>query len=145
VAGLQPGVPKIISVAELKDLATERGPIYWAGERDDTHIEATVTPEGGVYVRYLPDTVTAGSDDLYLTVGTYESVDGYDALAAANADEADVVLAESGAIITTFTSAPDSTYFAFPKTSFQVEVFSPESGQARSMTETGEIVLVPGQ
>lgn len=145
VAGLKPGVPTILSVGELKDLAADHGTVYWAGERPNTQIEVTVTTDGGTYVRYLPKGVPAGSKDEFLTIGTYSAVDGYSALSAAKKSQADVETSQSGAVIATFKSAPDSTYFAFPKTSFQVEVYSPVKGEARQLTESGSIGIVPGK
>lgn len=124
VEGRQPGVPTIMSLDEIHDLGAEKGPLYWAGPRDGVHYEVTVTSEGGTYIRYLPDDVEAGTKEHYLTVGTYASINGYDALAAAKQRDADVEVANSGAVIATFKSAALSTYFAFPKASFQVEVFS---------------------
>lgn len=145
VAGLKPGVPTIVSLGELKDLAADHGTVYWAGQRPNTQIEVTVTTDGGTYVRYLPKGVPAGSKDEFLTIGTYSAVDGYSALSAAKKSQADVELSKSGAVIATFKSAPDSTYFAFPKTSFQVEVYSPVKGEARQLTDSGSIGIVPGR
>lgn len=145
VSGLKPGVPTIVSLSELENIGAAQGPIYWAGDRPGTHFEVTVTTEGGIYVRYLPDNVQAGSKNRYLTVGTYEAVDGYDALAAAKKKDASVVVSRTGAVIATFHSAPDSTYFAFPKANFQVEVFSPVAGESRRLTESGAVRLVPGR
>lgn len=143
VDGLRPGVPTIVSLSQLEDMGAEQGPIYWAGPRAGTRYEVTVTDDGATYVRYLPDGVLAGSNNRYLTVGTYGSLDGYDALADAKKKDADIELSKTGAVIATFHSAPDSTYFAFPKADFQVEVFSPVAGQARQLTDSGAITLVP--
>lgn len=145
INGLQPGVAKIVSMDQLRDMAAERGPIYWAGERADTDYEVTVTPEGSTFIRYLPHGADVGTAQEYLTVGTYVSVDGYDALASANADDADVAVARSGAVIVTFHEAPKSTFFSFPKAGFQVEVFAPEPGQAQQMTELGLVTVVPSR
>lgn len=142
VPGLKPGVPTILSLKQLENLGAEQGPIYWAGPRDGTRYEVTVTTAGGTYIRYLPAGAKVGSTQEYLTVGTYASLEGYNALAAAKKRDADVVVSDSGAVIATFKSAPLSTYFAFPDGGFQVEVFSPVEGEARQLTESGAIGLV---
>lgn len=142
VIGLKPGVPKLVTIDELKDLGAEQGPIYWAGPRKGTKLEVTVTTQGGTYVRYLPEDAEVGTKDLYLTIGTYDSINGYNALAAAKKKDADVEVSKSGAVIATFKSAPKSTYFSFPEATFQVEVFSPKDKEARELTESGAIGLV---
>jgi len=145
VQGLKPGTPTILSMSQLESFAAAEGPVYWAGPRKGTNYEVTVTTAGAVYVRYLPEGVRAGSKNDYLTIGTYNAIDGYDALAAASSKDATVELSRTGAVIATFHSAPDSTYFAFPKADFQVEVFSPVAGQALELTESSAIGLVPGR
>jgi hypothetical protein len=144
VEGLKPGVPAIVSLSQLEDLAAEQGPLYWAGPRNGTHYEVTVTTDGGTYVRYVPIGAQAGAKTPYLTVGTYRAVNGYGALSKAKKTDADVVVARSGAVIATFHAAPASTYFAFPDAAFQVEVFAPLPGESRKLTESGAIRLVPG-
>jgi len=143
--GLRPGVPTIVSVSQLENLAAARGPIYWAGVRPGRRFEVTLTTRGGIYVRYLPKGVSAGSKHPYLTVGTYDFVNGYGALIGAKKRDAQVEVTRSGAVIATFHSAPDSTYFAFPTAAFQVEVFSPVAGQSRALTKSGDITLVPSR
>lgn len=143
VPGLRPGVPRIVSLSQLKSFAAEEGPIYWAGPRAGSEYEVTVTTDGSTFVRYLPHGVAAGSRRDFLTVGTYSAIDGYNALVTAKMRDADVNVGRSGAVIATFHSAPDSTYFSFPRASFEVEVFSPVAGQSRRMTESGQIRLVP--
>lgn len=140
--GLEPGVPTIVAESELTSLSADVGPVYWAGPREDVQYEVTATGDGSTFIRYLPTDVEAGSDDQFLTVGTYSAIDGYTALSSANEDDADVIKTDSGAVVVTFAEAPLSTYFAFPAGSFQVEVFSPEEGESRELTESGAIGLV---
>lgn len=143
VIGLRAGVPTIVSLSQLESVAAEKGPIYWAGPRPGSQYEITVGTDADAFVRYLPKGVSAGSTHDYLTIGTYTSIDGYDALAAAKMRGAAVQTSPTGALIVTFRSAPDSTYFAFPRSAFQVEVFSPVAGQSRHLTDAGDITLVP--
>lgn len=140
--GLKPGVPKILTAAQVRQLGAEDGPLYWVGERPGTKLEVTLTSRGGTYIRYLPDDAEVGTKQPYLTIGTYDAIDGYSGLAAAKKSDAEVVQGSNGAVIATFKSTPNSTYFAFPNGSFQVEVFSPNAGEARDLTDKGTVRLV---
>lgn len=136
------GVPTIVSPEQLKELAGVRYPLYWAGDRPGTQLELTVTARNGVFVRYLPASVSAGAPGKYLTIATYESIDGYDALRGASKRGADVGMAKSGAVIAVFKSRPLSTYFSFPSASFQVEVYSPRPGESERLTDDGDVQLL---
>jgi hypothetical protein len=141
---IQIGVPTIVTQAELESVAATHYPLYWAGERPDSEIELTLTSTGSAFVRYLPHGTTAGSTEKYLTIGTYYAVDGYPALAAVSEENGMTTRARNGAVIVTFNSDPLSTYFSFPSASFQVEVFSPEAGESRTLTDNGTIAIVGG-
>ena len=52
-------------------------PLYWAGPREDTTYELTVTGEGNVFIRYLPSGVEPGDETLFLTVAMYPLDDAY--------------------------------------------------------------------
>jgi len=65
----------------------------------------------------------------YLTVATYDSVNGYDSLQGASKKIADVEHSMSGAVIAVFKKRPLSTYFSFKDPTFQVEVYSPEADE----------------
>jgi hypothetical protein len=138
------GVPTIVTASQLEEFAGDHAPVYWAGARSGTKLELTQTSKDAIFVRYLPDTATAGDTSKYLTVGTYDDVDGYSALTAAKSDVADVVHGQNGAIIAVFKKRPLSTYFSFKNAGFQVEVFSPEHGQSKKLTDDGSITLVGG-
>ncbi|OLT38639.1 hypothetical protein BJF85_07955 [Saccharomonospora sp. CUA-673] len=142
--GVEVGVPKIVSAEELEEFASKHYPVYWAGERPDSELEVTLTTKNAIFVRYLPEGTEAGSDDQHLTIATYGDIDGYDALSNADEEVADVAEAQGGAIIATFNERPRSTYFSFQNAGFQVEVFSPQEGQSKTLTDEGEIRLVGG-
>ena len=127
----------------------ERSHLFYIGDKQPfknfelkLDVMTSGSSNGGIYIRYLPEGVEAGSEDLFLTVGTYDLLEGYDALTSASKSKADVVVSESGAAIATFKAAPLSTYFAFPDGTFQVEVFSPKKREARDLTESGAIGLI---
>lgn len=128
--------PRTLGEDELTAFARDRGLVYWAGERDGYSIELTVG-SSATFVRYLPDGVDPGSDEPALTIATYPDVDGPSALE--NADDADTQVAESGAIIVNPAASPENVYFAFPGSTFQVEVYSPVEGEALALTNDGSI------
>jgi hypothetical protein len=130
------GVPTIVTPAELVTFATSRGLVYWAGEVPDHSIELTAGSTA-TYVRYLPEDAIAASADPALTIATYPDVDGYAALE--QLDGTATTVAGSGALIYTPESAPQSVYFAFPGSTFQVEVYSPTEGQALELTNDGSV------
>lgn len=139
---LTPGVPRIVTVAELGQIAADHPPLYWAGPRPNTQLEATLTTHNGIFVRYLPTGEPVGSRKEFLTIATYSSINGYSALANADSTLADVTKARNGAAIAVFEQKPLSTYFSFPGAQFQVEVFSPTKGESKKLTEDGTITLV---
>ena len=57
---------------DLRRLAASlRHPIFWLGPKAGYTYELTQTPNGRVYVRYLPHGVALGASTPYLTVATY--------------------------------------------------------------------------
>lgn len=138
------GVPTILSPSQLKSFAGDHAPVYWAGERPDTKLEVTLTSKNAIFVRYLPEDEKAGSSKKYLTIGSYDSIDGYAALTAAKRNVATVAQAQQGAVIAVFKNRPLSTYFSFKNGGFQVEVFSPRAGESKRLTDDGTITLVGG-
>jgi hypothetical protein len=118
------------------------GPAYWIGPRAGTSgYELTDTSDGRIYIRYLTGSAEAGDPrPAFLTVGTYpvegakraiESAakngeggtlsrhDGYEVLDTGNGSDAYVV----------FDSEPD----------VQVEVFSPQRGEATQLATSGAL------
>lgn len=136
------GVPVIVSPAELKEFAGDHEQVYWAGERSGTHIELTLTARNGIFVRYLPENVKAGSKGTYLTVATYSAVEGYQNLVSAKKSAAEVTRTQSGAVVAVFKKQPLSTYFAFPDGAFQIEVYSPTKGESEKLVSDGTVALL---
>lgn len=141
-AAIKIGVPTIVTADQLKQYAATHTPFYWAGVRPNTQIELTVTARNATFVRYLPEGAKAGTTTKYLTVSTYDSIDGYDALTSANKKLASVQRAQSGAVVDVFKATPLSTYFSFPNATFEVEVFSPTAGESKSLTDDGQIGML---
>jgi hypothetical protein len=136
------GQPTIVSGKRLSEIAQYVGPVYWNGVDSHTDYEVTLSPGGTTYVRYVPKGTPAGSKQEYLTVATYHSAHDISSLLTGDAS-AKRTDAAGGAIIVTTDRAPLSAYFSFPKANFQVEVFSPRSGEAKKLVESGHVALVP--
>jgi len=137
------GVPTIVSPAVLAAFAGNHYPVYWAGDRPHTTLELTLTSGNAVFVRYLPAHAQVGDHQRYLTVATYDNaVNSYAALAGAKRNVAHVTHGRLGAVIAEFKRDPLSTYFSFKGDGFQVEVFSPDPGVSRHLTDIGAIKLV---
>jgi hypothetical protein len=118
-------------------------PTYWVGPRSGTkHYELTTTPEGRTYVRYLTGDAKAGDPRPdFLTIGTYPVPDAKKALRTAKEgssqsmrlsaqDGYEVLSGEEGNdVYVVFENEPD----------LQIEVFSPEAGEALELVESGAL------
>lgn len=137
------GKPTIVSEQQLREYGSENGTVYWAGVRADSEFELTRSSSGATFIRYLPDGVKAGSKDKYLTVATYPEDNGYGRLReSVTAKTLTASETKSGALVVINPQTVNSTYFSFPKANFQVEVFSPEEGQSKSMVLDGDIDIL---
>jgi hypothetical protein len=116
-------------------------PIYWAGPIAGTTYELTQTPDGRIYVRYLPRGVAPGSPNPYLTIATYSITNAYaDTSTAARGSGTVRVNAGPNAIAFYEASRPTNVYEAFKGSNFQIEVYSPSAQQARRMVTKHQIV-----
>jgi hypothetical protein len=127
----------------LSQADTLEHPAYWVGPRPGTSsYELTSTPDGRIYIRYLTGEAQAGAPQPnYLTVGTYSIPDARKALRKAKKDSAgseklsrhegyEVLDGSSGYnVYVVFDNQPD----------LQVEVFSPEPGEAAELAASGSI------
>jgi hypothetical protein len=138
------GVPRIVSEKELRAFGVKNGPIYWAGTQSNMQYELTQTANGSVFIRYLPAGASAGDVQRnFLSVATYPIVDGYAQLVqASTAKNATADETQSGALVVTYSSASNSTYFSFPASNFQVEVFSPAAGESKKLVDAGTIEVL---
>jgi hypothetical protein len=120
------------TLGDLRQLSTRLGrPIYIAGSEPGTTLELTQTPDGRVYVRYLPAGVKVGSQTPYLTIGTYPVKNAYAATKTAAARAGAVKVPVAGGVAFYNTSLPTSVYVAFPGVDEQIEVFDPSAGAAK--------------
>ena len=132
-------VPKIASVADLTALADSGEAFYWAGVRSGTRIELTA-PDGTVFIRYLPPGEPAGSTSPALTVATYPRSNAFDEVSRAAAGENATKLdLPGGGVASVDDTTGTNVHLAYPDQPYQVEVYSPQVGEARSLVETGTI------
>ncbi|MFL5819678.1 MAG: hypothetical protein ACJ76S_03225 [Solirubrobacteraceae bacterium] len=133
-----------MNLTQLRAFAASAGhPVYWAGPRPSgapakgLAYEVSQTRDRSIYIRYLPPGVAAGSNRLFLTVGTY--VNGRaratvrQALARPGATRARGPGRETAVVNA---SRPHSVYFAAPDGRFLIEVYDPNAARARSLAST---------
>lgn len=139
---LQTGVPTVLSETQLRAFGRAQAfPVYWAGPQANRRYEVTRTANGRIYIRYLTPSAEPGTREArFLTVGTYPGTNAYGALqTVARRPGSFKVRTQSGALVVWATANPRSVYFSFPAAKFQVEVYAPEKGRAKSLVLDGRI------
>ena len=137
--------PALVSTAQLASAAHSLGrPIYWAGPRDDSSYELTVTDSGRVYVRYLPRGTAAGDHRAdFLTVGTYPGDHAFEDLKKVSTGPAvHSNLLDDGGLLVAPKRLPKSVYLAYPNGQYQVEVYASSAGTARTLALNGLITQI---
>ena len=133
--------PALVSQAQLEMLARSiPHPVYWAGPKSGYSYELTRTSNGRVYVRYLPSGVRAGDPrPRFLVVGTYDQPGSFAYIQRASGSRGSVALdIDNGGIVLLDSAHPNSAYFAYPRTRYQVEVYDP-AGSASRLVLAGTI------
>jgi hypothetical protein len=122
-----------VSQSGLQKLASRLGrPLYWAGPRTKTTYELTETPDGRVYIRYLPPAATVGTARPYLTVGTYPIPHAFEVTKNASNAPGAVKVKVSGGVAFYDSQRPTSVYVAFTGADEQIEVYDPSASVARA-------------
>jgi hypothetical protein len=137
------GVPKVVSVADLRNLSSSLGhSVFWAGAIPNTTFELTQTSDGRAYIRYLPRGVNAGNQRPYLTIGTYPVRDAVAAVEsiAGQAGAKRLAIANGTAVVDP--AHPTSVYLAFRGSNLQIEVFDPNAARARQFVPSGRVVPI---
>jgi hypothetical protein len=140
--GLAPRSATIVTQAQLERVAAQVDhPVYWAGPLKGYSYELTTTANGRIYVRYLPERVSAGDPrPNFLVVGTYAQPGSYEALKRAAKAGGGVTLGiDDGGIALFSSQAPTSVYFTYPDAKYQVEVYNPVTDHARRLVLGGTI------
>jgi hypothetical protein len=116
-------------------------PVYWApGEAAATY-EMTQTPDGRLYIRYLPDNVQIGDPrPNFLTIGTYPQKDAF-ASVQEGAKRAGAIkkALPGGGLSVAQADRPTSVFFAFPESTVLVEVYDPTAKRAETLVTSGAI------
>jgi hypothetical protein len=132
--------PSIMSLDELGDLAAStETPLYWAGPRAGTRYEVTRTSTGTVYVRYLPPELQAGDVQPALTVVTYPIENALARIRAGATEGSTRIQLPGGGLAVIDPARPTNVHFSYPGQAAQVEVYSPERGQARRLVVSGAV------
>jgi hypothetical protein len=136
--------PKAVSPAQLKSLAALLGhPIYWVGSRPNVTYELKVTPEGLVYVRYLPKGVAVGAERPVLTIATYPVTNAFAVTkSAANGQGVVTIHVPGGGIAAYSTQSPTNVHLAYPGEDAQVEVYDPSGKVPPKLVASGHVVPV---
>jgi hypothetical protein len=135
--------PEAASAAQLKAAAAAIGPFAWVGPRAGSRYELTWTPGGRVYVRYLTGNAKIGDPRPdFLTVGTYRQTGAYAAVRTASRKPGAVAVPVASGIAFYSRSHPKSVYIGSPGAGYQIEVYSPQAGEARRLVASGHVQLV---
>jgi hypothetical protein len=139
------GVPTALSPSGLRELSSERGPVYWAGPSKRGRLEVTRLEHGVVYVRYLPPGVELGDPSARFTiVVTYPMADAYARLVHDLQGAGTLALKPRGGGVGLWRrTAPKSAYLAYPGVEALVEVYDPSPRRARKLARSGKIRRVP--
>jgi hypothetical protein len=118
-------------------------PIYWAGPRAGVEYEVSRPSPDRTYIRYLPEGEEAGSEEPFLTVGSYQQTDAIGEIRKLG-QEPRAVLVQTAGGGSAYAEGPDATsaYLAFPDVDTQIEVFDPTGGEALRLIRSGAIVPV---
>jgi hypothetical protein len=118
-------------------------PVYWLGAKPGLRLELTQTPNGKVFVRYLPLGVAIGASEPYLTVATYPFTGAYAALKrVAKASGGRTIPLARGGLALVDSQYPKSIHLAFPGLPYQIEVFDPSPAEARAVVVGGQVEAV---
>lgn len=119
------------------------GPVFWAGTVPGTEsYELSTTLDGRVYVRYLTGGAEAGDQRAdFLTVGTYPVDDARKALKdATKSSESSLALSQQEGYEVLSSQGATNAYLVFDdQPDVQVEVFSPQPGEAAELATSGAL------
>jgi hypothetical protein len=126
------GSATFVSESQLKDLAASvKHPVFWVGPKNGLNYELSRTPNGAIFVRYLPDGVDAGAKGEYLTVATYPFKGAYAAIEkVAQQQGVTPTRLVDGGIAEGSGASSKSVHVAYPGVDYQAEVFDPTPGSS---------------
>jgi hypothetical protein len=132
--------PVVMTLAAIRTFSRETNqPIYWAGPRPNRLYELTETPEGHIFLRYLPRRAEAGTKQVHLTVATYPYPGALEALQGLSGLSKKL---PGGGLAVVDTARPKNVHLAFPGVGYQIEVFDSNARTARSVAYSGRVTLL---
>jgi hypothetical protein len=133
-----------VTRATLKAVSVSLGhPVYWVGSRAGTTYELSRSPGDRVFVRYLPPGVKVGSDQPFLTVGTYRLSHAFAIARSLSRRTGSVRVATRDGSIAFYNAArPTNVYVAYPHSDVQIEVYDPSPGVARDLVLSESVAPV---
>jgi hypothetical protein len=117
------------------------GPAYWIGPRaGTTSYELTTTADGRIYIRYLTGGAEAGDPEAeFLTIGTYPVPEAQAALRKAAKSGGGTLTQGEGFEVLTSKEGTDAYVVFDDQPGLQVEVFSPQAGEAEQLATSGSV------
>ncbi len=142
--------PVPASVSELRTLARSVGhSVYWVGPRRGYTYELTKTPEGKVFIRYLPPGVRLGDRRaIFLSIGTYPYENPLRKLRRDARLKNRVITREipRGGLAVAYKARPESVYLAYGRgrgiSDLLLEVYDRSAARARRLATSGRVVPV---
>jgi hypothetical protein len=133
---ITPVGPIAVTAAELRARAATLGQdVYWLGPLSGRRYELERTADGQVFVRYL----AAGGHDA-TTVGTYPLPAAYDATESlAREDGWAQEHVEAWLVAYPTSRSATTVYLAAEGFPYQIEVYDPTPGRARTLVESGAV------
>lgn len=131
-----------VSLGRLNALAAAvPHPVYWAGPQPRSTYEFTQTPDGRIYIRYLPPGTKVGSPrGDFLTVGTYPQPRAFETLeATARRQGTATIRLDGGGRAFRDENRPTSVYAAYPGSDYQIEVYEPSGDRALRLVRDGKL------
>ena len=140
------GAAAVVSQEQLASLASlVDHPVFWLGPKSDESYELTQTPNGKIYVRYLPKGVHVGADKPYLTVATYPFPGAFPAIQLQAARKGSVISRLAGGGLAVLDRRyPESVHVAYPGVDYQVEVYDPQPARAMQLVSAGGLAHFGG-
>lgn len=133
---------EFVSMPQLQAITASAGhSVYWAGEKRGFRYELTRTPDGSVYVRYLPPGVPLNDTrPAYLAVGTYPYPNAYaTARKQASTSKSFKQRIAGGGIAFSLPGKERSVYFAYPRLDYMHEVYDPNPRRAQRLVLSGQV------
>ena len=136
---------RLLTSSGLEELAQTLGrPLYWVGSKEGVDYELTSSPDGRMFLRYLPAGAKAGTEGNYLSVGTYPFADAYASTVRAAGRQGFAQLNAGPEAAAVYALArPTNVFLAFQGLDYQIELFHPQAAEARRLVVERRVIPVP--